>query len=64
MSAQPASLEQCQAALTANGFDVFVARDPAQARQIFFAKILPSVEANLVSWAYPILSCPNKENRP
>lgn len=51
MSAQPASLEQCQAALTANGFDVFVARDPAQARQIFFAKILPSVEANLVSWA-------------
>ena len=51
MSMVPASLEQCREALTANGFDVFVAKDPAHARQIFFDEILPNVQADLVSWA-------------
>lgn len=51
MTAESAALERCQAALAANGFDVYRAKDPAQARQIFFEEILPNVKAGLVSWA-------------
>ena len=51
MTAESTSLEQCQAALAANGFDVYLAKDPAHARQIFFDEILPVVESDLVSWA-------------
>jgi len=43
--------KQCQKSLVANGFDVYLARDPAQARQIFFAEILPKVKLGRVSWA-------------
>ena len=51
MTSVGTSLEQCRAALLANGFDVFVAKDPARGRQIFFDEILPNVQADLVSWA-------------
>ena len=51
MTASSTSLEQCQAALAANGFDVYLASDPARARQIFFVEILPNVRAESVSWA-------------
>ena len=51
MSTESGSREQCQAALTANGFDVYPARSPAHARQIFFDEILPVVKTDLVSWA-------------
>ena len=50
MTAANRSLEHCRAALAANGFDAYIAKDPAQARQIFFEKILPNVQAELVSW--------------
>jgi len=43
-------LKKCQLALTANGFDVFVAKDPAHAKQIFFDEIMPKVKVDLVSW--------------
>jgi len=43
--------KQCQKSLVANGFDVYLACDPAQARQIFFAEILPKVKLGRVSWA-------------
>ncbi|HEY5674677.1 MAG TPA: lactate utilization protein [Malonomonas sp.] len=51
MSAEHTALETCCAALVANGFEVFVASDPAEARQIFFTQILPKVKTELVSWA-------------
>ena len=51
MSTESTSLEQCQDALTANGFDVSLAKNPAHARQIFFDDILPGVDTELVSWA-------------
>ena len=51
MSTESTSLQQCQAALAANGFDAFIAKDLAHARQIFFEEILPNVKADLVSWA-------------
>lgn len=51
MSEKCLSLQECRAALTANGFDVYIARDPVHARQIFFEKILPEVKSGLVSWA-------------
>jgi hypothetical protein len=44
-------VELCRAALSSNGFDVSLARDPAHARQIFFDEILPNVKSELVSWA-------------
>jgi len=47
----PELLQQCQASLTANGFEVYPARDAEQARQIFFAEILPTVKTGTVSWA-------------
>jgi len=50
MTEHRALMEQCQAALRANGFDVYLAKDPAQARQLFFEQILPNVKADLVSW--------------
>ena len=43
-------IEQCQKALAANGFDVFVAKYPEHAREIFFDEIMPTVKAGLVSW--------------
>ena len=43
-------LEQCQAALKANGFDVYLAKYPEHAKQIFFSEIMPNVNAGLVSW--------------
>jgi len=46
-----ASLEQCQTALTANGFEVYLAEGPAEARQVFFDEILPNIQHDLVSWA-------------
>ncbi len=51
MSENRALMAQCQAALRANGFDVYPAKDPAQARHIFFEEILPDVKADLISWA-------------
>lgn len=51
MTTEDTLLKQSQVALSANGFDVFLAKDPAQARQIFFAEILPNVKADLLSWA-------------
>lgn len=51
MSVEGTLLEQCQVALRANGFDVFLAKDPAHARQIFLEEILPKVKADLTSWA-------------
>lgn len=50
MPADSAAVEPCRAALAANGFDAYVAKDPAHARQLFFAEILPNVKADLVSW--------------
>ena len=50
MSADRALVEQCQAALILNGFDVYLAKDPAQARQIFFDEILSNIQADLASW--------------
>ena len=50
MSAATGAIESCQAALAANGFDVYVARDPLHARHIFFETILPQVKTGLVSW--------------
>jgi len=50
MSAEETTLEKCQNSLAANGFDVFLARNPGHARQIFFNEILPNVRADLVSW--------------
>ena len=51
MSAGLTLLEQCRAALSQNGFDVFVAKDATRAGQIFFEQILPAVKSDLVSWA-------------
>jgi L-lactate utilization protein LutB len=51
MSTERTALETCRAALIANGFEVFVAAGPAEARQIFFTQILPNVKTDLVSWA-------------
>jgi len=51
MPAEHASLEQCRSALAANGFDVYLARDPAGARKVFFDEIMPHVKSGLVSWA-------------
>ncbi|MGK2943111.1 MAG: lactate utilization protein [Desulfuromonadales bacterium] len=45
-----ALLKKCQLALTANGFDVFVAKDSAHAKQIFFDEIMPKMKVDLVSW--------------
>lgn len=43
-------IDQCQKALSANGFDVYVAKYPEHAREIFFEEILPAVKSGLVSW--------------
>ena len=51
MSAGFSALEQCQEALTANGFEVFIAKDATRAGQLFFEEILPAVKSDLVSWA-------------
>jgi len=51
MPVKPAFLEQCRSALAANGFDVYLARDPGCARKIFFDEILPHVQPGRVSWA-------------
>lgn len=51
MTTERTALETCRKALTANGFEVFVAGDAAEARDLFFAEILPKVKADLVSWA-------------
>ena len=50
MTAEHPSLESCRAALAANGFDAYVAGDPVQARQLFFERILPGLNARLISW--------------
>jgi L-lactate utilization protein LutB len=42
---------ECRAALEFNGFDVFLAADPAQAKQIFFEEIFPDIKGDLISWA-------------
>lgn len=49
MSASP-QLQQTAEALTRNGFDVYLATNPAQAKLIFFDQILPSIKHGLVSW--------------
>lgn len=46
-----AAFETCQANLTLNGFDVYRATSPGQARDIFFDQILPQIKHDLVSWA-------------
>ena len=51
MSYEHTSFETCRAALASNGFEVFVAADPATARSIFFDEIFPNVKTDLVSWA-------------
>lgn len=42
--------EGCRAALTANGFEVYLAADPAAAQRIFFSEIWPTTKHDLVSW--------------
>ncbi|HMB15666.1 MAG TPA: lactate utilization protein [Pelovirga sp.] len=44
-------INQCRAALIANGFKVFIAKDRPQARNIFFDKIFPSHKTEVISWA-------------
>jgi hypothetical protein len=43
-------LETCRVSLVANGFDVYVAADPQQAKQIFFTQILPELQVKTISW--------------
>ncbi|PLX74088.1 MAG: lactate utilization protein [Desulfuromonas sp.] len=50
MNNQSPKIESCRAALVANGFEVFVAADPAQAKQIFFEQIFPPLKDGLISW--------------
>ncbi len=50
MSAPEKRLDACKKALTANGFDVFVANSPGHAKQIFFDQIFPSVPSEILSW--------------
>lgn len=44
------AFSRCQAALAANGFDLFNAQDTTQARQFFFSKILPELKVESFSW--------------
>ncbi|KPL05995.1 lactate utilization protein B/C [candidate division TA06 bacterium SM1_40] len=43
-------LENCREALEANNFEVFEARDAAEAREIVFETILPVTGARTISW--------------
>ncbi len=43
-------LEACRAALEANRFEVFVAGDADEAREVILGRILPGIEARTVSW--------------
>lgn len=43
-------LEQCRQALAANGFDAWVAGDPAAAKRIFFAEIWSDLKHGLITW--------------
>lgn len=43
-------LHNCAENLTRNGFEVFIAADTDQARQIFMQQILPSLAVKTVSW--------------
>jgi len=50
LTMESVSLEKCQLALTANGFEVFVAKDPAHAKHIFCYEIMPKLKVEVVSW--------------
>lgn len=50
MSLSVTELETCRRALIANGFDAFLAEDPARARAIFFDRIFPALEVGVLSW--------------
>lgn len=43
-------LASCKQALEANGFEVFSANSPAEAKALFFASILPMLNASTASW--------------
>ena len=43
-------ISTCRSSLEANGFEVFLAADPAEAKRIFFAQLLPDTGAKSVSW--------------
>ena len=43
-------LDRCQKSLAKNGFDVHLARDPEDAKAIFFEKILPTISVKTASW--------------
>jgi len=49
MPASP-QLQQAAEALTRNGFDVYLANEPAHAKLVFFDRILPTIKHKLVSW--------------
>ncbi len=44
-------VNNCQTALIANGFKVYLAKDRQQARRVFFEKIFPDHKSDLISWA-------------
>ncbi|MFO7813878.1 MAG: lactate utilization protein [Pelovirga sp.] len=44
-------VNKCQAALIANGFNVYQARDRQQAHDLFFAQIFPQLKTDTISWA-------------
>jgi len=43
-------LENCKLALEKNNFDVFIADDPADAKEIVINSILPEIDVKSVSW--------------
>ena len=43
-------LIRCQRSLTANGFEVYIANDTAEAKRLFFDEILPSLPVKTASW--------------
>lgn len=44
-------LLKCRTALENNGFEVFLADSPEQARRLFFEQIFPNVKSGLIAWA-------------
>ncbi|BCR06155.1 hypothetical protein DESUT3_32240 [Desulfuromonas versatilis] len=50
MPTRAETLESCRDALTANGFEAFLAPSPQQAAELFFQEILPKLRPQTVSW--------------
>jgi len=44
-------VNHCYAALVANGFKVYMAKDRHQARSVFFEKVFPDHQSAVISWA-------------